>query len=214
MTLTKEKPNFRIIENYHEEIDMDGFEKDYLNPSMSVDDIRKKHDIGMHKYTKYAKEVRDKFGLEKKPRIHLGLIELPTLNGDLVEDMRYIKQHRSGRYTIIKVIGDERYYCGSFTNKDDARRVRDYLNRCNWDVDEIKRMDELYPYKYRKDALERAKKLYPEWKQLYLNSELTNKEISEKMDIPSGVYRHLRRMVREEYGLKYRPHVSKRGNYD
>ena len=211
MTATKHRPTFHIIENYQEEIDMDAFEKDYLNPHTSVESLRKKYDLGQFRYNRLAKEIREKNGLSRKPfKFSRADGSFPTFNGRFIDDMRYIRVWEKS-YSIQKVIDGNKYRLGTFEDLETAQRVRDYLISCDWDIDEFYRLKEKYKYARIPTALKKAEEKYPIWKKYYLNSLMSIGELNRMMNITDKMYYYLRKMIHEEYNISKRPYKNKRG---
>ena len=92
------KLNFRIVENYTDNIDFDELVKDYLDPTMTLDDICRKHDISRNKYYQVKKRIVEETGVEIKP----------CMIGRRVDEdknQRYIyKVDKGEKYRIIKTI--------------------------------------------------------------------------------------------------------------
>ena len=209
MSATKHRPNFKIIENYRDEsVDEYAFEKDYLNPNLTVPDLKKKYDLSQSQYNGLAEKVREKHNLLTKPHLRLWSDRLaPTFNGKFIYDMRYIRKWNHS-YSIQKVIDGEKHNCGMFPDLETAQKVRDHLIDCGWDLDEFNRIKE--EWKTRTPSYNKAVEKYPIWKKYYFNSLMSVDEINMMMNITSKIYYHLVRMIRAEYGITKRPTKSQR----
>lgn len=123
------RPNFRIIENYIDNIDFDELVKDYLDPTMTLDDICRKHDISRNKYYQFKKKIVEETGVKIKPCI-IGR----RVDDD--KDRRYISKVEKGeKYRIIKSINQKTHYFGVYDDYETAEEVRDLLIAHDWDVD-------------------------------------------------------------------------------
>ena len=123
------KLNFRIVENYTDDIDFDELVKDYLDPTMTLDDICRKHDISRNKYYQFKKRIVEETGVEIKPCI-IGR----RVDDD--KDNRYIyKIDTSDRYRVVKTLNQKTHYFGVYDDYETAEEVRDLLIAHDWDVD-------------------------------------------------------------------------------
>ena len=175
----KQRPNFRIIEG-ETPFDYDGFKKDYCDLSLTVADIRKKYDLGIAKYEKYASKVRQETGFTRTSR-RIVLIDSDTYIGKTTKGFR-----------IQKTIDGTKYHIGSFVDFESAQKARDYLVANDWSWEAIKKVYEKThgikrPSKLVKEAMEK----YDEFKDLYLYHNIHVSDIQRKLGINSYQYRCL-----------------------
>ena len=204
------KPNFRIIENYHAEVDYDSFKEDFLNPYMCVDEIKNKYGMTNSDWKEYRSKVLEDTGLKRKPSYTYGKLHYihdKYGTGNYIHNGKaeYIQKKTNG-YIIVKKWGKNAKYYGRYKDYDTAKYVRDKLVECDWDYTiGVQLMDKYSVHSKRKPSLETAKLVYNQFEDLYFHSDLKVTEILEKLGIGGRVYSYLVRMIRDNH-----PHIVNR----
>ena len=115
---------FRVIEGG---TDYDAFyldfKRDFLNPKVTMEDLMKKYKISRNRYNKLRQMVFDETGLVRKPQRYRG--SRPYIN---VKD---------GKWAIIKMLDGAKVHFGSYDNLDTAMKIRDELQKVNWDKEQL-----------------------------------------------------------------------------
>ena len=115
---------FRVIEGG---TDYDAFyldfKRDFLNPKVTMEDLMKKYKISRNRYNKLRQMVFDETGLVRKPQRYRG--NRPYIN---VKD---------GKWAIIKMLDGAKVHFGSYDNLDTAMKIRDELQKVNWDKEQL-----------------------------------------------------------------------------
>lgn len=113
---------FNIIEQKTKRLDLlyPKFKEDYMNPYLTVKQIKSKYNLTNGDYKHLRKEIMLDTGVQVKPKQYnkLGQADYPN---------RYIHKNQNG-YVIMK---NHKYY-GRFANLKDARKHRDELIKNNW----------------------------------------------------------------------------------
>ena len=142
----KEKINFNLVESSSNEIDeiYPTFKKDFLNPMMTVERIRKKYGIGKSQYKYLRQKVLNETNLKRKP----------TLRGGrrlVLEDSKYLVHHLNGTCSVFKKNEDgymQSY--GKYPSFGIAVYVRDKLIESYWDEDLARELKKEYSKKEKK----------------------------------------------------------------
>lgn len=201
MTVAKERPTFRIVENPSpSEIDYESFKVDFNNPFMTVDEIRKKYDLSPSRWNEYRKRAMDDLGLSRKPCYTYGKLRyVCDSNGEYI-------QKKSNGYIIVKKFGRKSKYYGRYADYDTAKMVRDELVKCDWNMNIGAMLMDKYSIARRSlPSLETAKLLYPDFKELYFHSPLSIRKILKELRIGRMTYSYLVKMIREDTGVTHRP---------
>ena len=135
--MASRKPNFRIVEApSHESYEylFDDFKKDYLDPFMNKDDIRKKYEIPTSLYKEWIGRIKKSENIDKMP------VVLP-----LTKEMQYIYK-LSDSYGIRKQINGEMHRYGYYEDLEIAKVIRDKLYYSNWDEDLAKELIDKYSF--------------------------------------------------------------------
>lgn len=186
---------FRIVEGNDcvDTIDVEEFKKDFLDPSLSVNDICEKHNISKNNYQRLKKEH---FPDTRKPFI---VNTAPICDID-----RYISQ-RDGGYVVSKRISGSQRYFGIWNTLEQARTVRDILESNNWDVGLYYELKEhsakSYPLK------NHCREIYDEFRRDYMGG-IPYKTLIKKYGITTHQYSVLSKWIREELGIKRKPTVG------
>ena len=199
-TQTDNRPNFRIIEGYEPDVDYEEFKKDFLDPYILVDELRKKYGISPRKYNEYRARVLKETGLWRKPNV----AQQRFLKGlPLTRDCQcaeYI-QNVNGDFLIVKTICYDTHYYGRYTDYETALKVRDILIENNWDKELGEELKRIYGKKRLRPSLDKAKELYDEYEYRYFNEKDTLVEdIKEEMGISKATYHYMLMLLREKHG--------------
>lgn len=197
MTLTREKPNFRIIENYEVDVDYEEFKRDFLNPLILKNELLEKYSISNKRYCDLRDRILNETGLLKKPSC-----TRPDVNAFPLNKMNYEHIQKVGDfYVVTKRIKYVNHYFGRYADYGTAKMVRDRLVESNWDLVLGAELKKLYAVKRSKPALERAKEVYDEFETRYFfDEDHTLKEICSEMKIKPSVYGYLLSLLREKHG--------------
>jgi len=187
--------NFRIVEYVPPVVDYEEFKEDFLNPMITVEELKEKYNLGRSEWNHYRSRVLEDTGLSRKPSTRMGVH--PTANYE------YIQKIGDG-YVISKTIGVNTRYYGRYTDYDTAKMVRDKLIESGWDNHLGMYLRDKYAIARRKPAYEKAVEIYPVFEDYYLNSSLTIPKIRERMGISQNCYRYLLAMVRDKTGIQHR----------
>lgn len=138
-TVNNKELNFRVVESSSNEIEdiYEEFKKDFLNPKMSVIEIKKKYDLGRAQYKHLRLQVLDETGLQEKPSLRGG-------RNLTIRDSRYIVIHKNGTATIFKSINKIKKNFGRYPNFESACLVRDKLVEENWNEDLAEKLKKKY----------------------------------------------------------------------
>lgn len=185
--------NFTIVENPPFEIDYPAFKQDFLNPFMSAKAIKEKYNLSPAKWNEQRKKVLDEEGISRKP--HKNQIDRFMLDSAT----EYIRTVSNG-YVIVKWFNCKAKYYGRYADFDTAMMVRNKLVESNWNDDLARYLKLQYgcEREYTKPAFEKAKTLYPVWKEEYINSEAYIKDINKKYGVTPKMYEYLVKMLRDE----------------
>ena len=200
MSVQTSKPNFRILEGCYPEVDYEEFKKDFLNPHILVDELRRKYNISLKVYHTLRKKVMKDTGVWKKPcqpQQHF-------INGVPIyreyKSAEYI-QEINGDYVIIKTTGYVTRHHGRYEDYETAKMVRDKLVACNWNLDVSNELKALYGKKHLKPSLEKARAVYDEYeKRYFFDREHTLAEIKKELNITGRMYDYLLMMLRDKHG--------------
>ena len=190
--MKKERPNFVIVENYDEDIDLEAMAKDYLDPSVSIPKLCKKYGISRKKYYSLKKHLVDMTGVEYKASYW---------GGRGVSNFEHIYETDSGHFKITKFIDGKSYHFGQYDSLDEAVLVRDDLIAHDWDRDyylkNIKR-------RYFESSGDPWKETFKKFKKDYLDG-MTVSELQKKYGLSNYRYYSLSASLRKEYGLSRKP---------
>lgn len=70
-------------------------------------------------------------------KYNLSFKELFELSKQIDEEDKYITKNSCGSYTVSKYVNGISEYYGSYTDKEEARKVRDELIKCKWDKEKL-----------------------------------------------------------------------------
>lgn len=205
MSISSDKPNFRIIEGNVPQIDYEEFKKDFLDVTMLAPAIKKKYNMTKSQWRDYRQRVLDETGLTEKPhRNHRMGIE-PNINSPfnhltgMCYNARYIQKRNNG-YIIVKKIKGKAKYFGRYDDYDTAEMVRDKLLESNWDDALGIILKEKYGVGRHNMGYAKAVKLFDEFEDKYFNSDERIVDIVSEMGISQRVYKFLLEMIREKHG--------------
>lgn len=207
MSEVKERPNFTISSRTPPEVDYEEFKKDFLDCFVSVDELKEKYGLTNSEFKVYRQRVLDDTGLKRKPTYSYRPIRFfGQANCGYRQNAEFIQEKNNG-FIISKTTDGHTKYFGRYRDYETAQIVRDKLLESNWDEN----VGTYYKNKYgvlrgdRKPAFDKAKEIYPEFKELYLNSDLPIKQILKRLNATQRVYSYLIKMVREDMGdMNYR----------
>lgn len=187
--MKKERPNFRIIENYEPDIDLEEFKKDYLDENTNIDEMCRKYDISRKKFYDIKKQALDGMGVKIKP--NRGRYACCS------NERRHIYK-ANNHYRVSKVIDSRVIYFGQYSSLDTAIKVRDLLIEHDWDYDyyfEVIRpqfggaLDFGIPKGFEED---------------YLDG-MTVNELREKYNMSLYQYYNISTMIKQKLGLHRKP---------
>ena len=118
---------FKIVEGDTDKLNRiyEDFKVDFLDASMSIDDLMRKYDVSFKNYNKLRKRACEEFGLKQKP------ISRAESN-HVIHEKSYI--HRYGKkWAVVKTVNHERVIFGIYEDFEEAKNVRDLLLANNWD---------------------------------------------------------------------------------
>ena len=189
----KKRPNFKIVENYSVDVDMDELAKDYLDKSVSVDDICEKYGISRNKYYILKRELVEMTGVEFKQTAWGGNPNRPSKIKNIYK--------RNNRYRIAKTIQNKTYYFGEYDNIEEAVYVRDIMEKHGWDK---KYYEEHVKKQFFKSYNESFGVFFDSFKKDYLEG-MTIPKLREKYELSAYRYYYLSALIREEMGLARKP---------
>lgn len=120
--------NFRIVEGlYADESCFGEFEKDYLNPEMTIKQMREKYSpiITKKMFSEWIRQIHKKHNLTRKPTV-----------------AKYYSEERGGYY-IRKNINGKTTYLGRIKRDKGIEVLNRAIQACKdleWDVDKCKQM--------------------------------------------------------------------------
>ena len=202
MTEAKERPTFRIVENPHPvKIDFDEFIRDFSNPYMTINDIKKKYDMTESIWQEYRAKGLEHLGIDRKPCYTYG--KWAYVRGP--NTASFIQKKPNG-YIVVKTFGRNTKYYGRYADYDTAKLVRDKLVESDWDYKTgVMLMDKYSIHRKRIPALDRAKLIYPQFEELYFHSPKGIREILKDLGISRMVYSYLIQMIRKNHNVQSRP---------
>lgn len=100
------------------------FKEDFLNPTVTIDDLRSKFDLSHRMYNVLRSRVLKETGLKRKPQ--------KRPNSKVIGKHTYI-QSNNGTYRIVKYIDGCLQNFGNYKDLETAIKVRDKLIACDWD---------------------------------------------------------------------------------
>lgn len=128
------RPNFVIVENPVDEFDWEEFKRDYLDDTMSVDDICKKYDISKKRYYSHRKRLIEETGVSFKPNA----INNRSLR---FNDMKHIYHiGLTGKYRVSRFKKKRSYFFGNYDSLEIAKEVRDLLIEHDWSQEYYKKV--------------------------------------------------------------------------
>ena len=187
--------NFNIVERTPTVIDYECFKKDFLNPNISVDNLRELYNLTRAEYRHYRDRILEETGLSRKPAKYGRDTQI---TGD-----EFI-QNRYNGFAVVKTTDNVTKWYGRYKDLETARYVRDKLVESGWDDIVGYKLKEKYALKRMKPSESKAEQCYSEFKELYFDSEYTIAEIREIMGLTHRVYLSLLAMIKKEYGRLYR----------
>lgn len=196
MIESKKKPNFRFVEYVPPVVDYEEFKEDFCNCFMTIPEIKEKYNLTNSEFAEFRKRVLEDTGLKKKPTYTYRPVHF-------FESDTYIQKKNNGYIIVRKFMGHAKYF-GRYVNYDIAKMVRDKLVECDWDESVAMVLMEKYGLKKATPMLDYAKEVYPQFKELYINSDYKVSEIMELLGLTQRGYRHCLGMIHDEYGMNYR----------
>ena len=100
------------------------FKKDFLNPSNTVDDLKRKFDLSRKEYNNLRSKVFNETGLKRKP--------CSRQQNIIITDDTYLNCTKNEKYIIMKSVDGEMKYFGQYDTKEEALKVRNKLIKQNW----------------------------------------------------------------------------------
>lgn len=194
---------FRVIENYEPVVDYDEFKKDFLNPLTRSSDLKEKYGLSKTRWRDYKNRVCDECNIARKPiaKYHSQIIRKAFPNLAPPKGMEYI-QRKQGGYIVVKTFDRHCYYFGRYKSLECAKKVRDKLVMCDWNLTVGEELKEKYGLKrgWFKPAKIKALQYYDEFEQLYLFSDMPVVDIKKKMNLTSSMYKYLTDEIHHRHG--------------
>lgn len=201
-----DKPTFTIVEShYTDDVDYDEFRKDFLDPSTRVPDLKKKYSLSYRDYKNLSSKVCKEENIEKKPTSYKNY-NLPKVL-DTYGTTKYIQVTRGNKFRIYNANNTRKRYCGTYDDLETAMKIRDKMVESNWDEDVIVELMDEYSNNNWNTAYNDAKRLYPVFKEHYFKDKDNIIDVNKKLGVRRSVYPILRRMIKDEYGIRSRPRV-------
>ena len=201
MSEAKSRPNFRIVEYVAPTVDYELFKEDFLNSFMTIPEIKEKHNLSNSEFKEYRSRVLEDTGLSRKPTYTYRPTQLfGSANRTRRVDGEFIQEKPNGFIVVKTLCGKTKYY-GRYREYETAKMVRDKLVESDWDDALGGLLKDKYGCKRGefKPALEKAKSIYPEFKDLYLNSDMQIIDILEYFGVSQRIYKYLINMIRDEF---------------
>lgn len=196
---SKSRPNFNIIEGYEVNVNYEEFKKDFLNPYISVIELREKYGMSNRVYKKYRSKILKETGLSRKPtQNYQKFIKGLPISHEFV-NRDYIRRIGDS-FTVVKTTGYSTHYFGRYDNFETALMVRDKLVEHNWNIEYGNELKALYSKTRAKPSLALAVKIYDEFEKRYFAREQPISEIKEDMNISKQTYSYLLKLIRNKHG--------------
>ena len=193
----KARPNFRIVEGGSQiDVDMDELKKDYMDSTMSVDMILKKHNITRSKYYKLKPKIVEATGEPVKPSRFGG-------NPVFIDVGKYITQDPfSKKYRVAKYIDGMLKHFGRYKTFEEAKQVRDIMIEHEWDWKFY--WENIRP-KYHTGYI--SEDIFPDFERDFLDG-MSIKDLQKKYGLSDYHYSNLATSVKHKYGLSRKPMVK------
>ena len=118
--------NFNLIEGNYIDLPSEklpDFEKDYLDPSLKSEEVRKKYDLSKKQYSRVTQAIREKYGLIRRPYAHA---------------KHFYRQ--GNRWYIFKTTKNERIFYGSLPvsmfSETDMETIIKKCRKLSWNIPE------------------------------------------------------------------------------
>lgn len=193
--------NFTIVEGYTVDVDYDEFKKDFLSCEYNLEELRKKYDLSSRQYREFQSKVLKETGLSKKPRKP----SKHTISVFGNPKNRYISTHnnRKKKWRVGKSFGDSIYlYFGAYATLEEARVVRDFMERNDWSQEIY---DLIRPKKFfKKRPFEHEEEVFKEFEEDYLGG-VKYVELCAKYGLTNCAYNKLSERIKKTHNLVYKP---------
>ena len=192
------KVNFRIIDGdkWNSKVDYEQLKLDYLNPSISVKEILKKHNISRGEYYRQRKIIVEETGVKIKPSYNGG-------TSQIVDVMRYITQDPlSQKYRVQKYIDGMLRHYGRYKDLEEAIRVRDALIEHDWDWQYY--WENIRPHVFTEFPFSSRKDIADDFEKDYLDG-MTGKQLKKKYGLSAYHYNNLSTSIKHKHGLTRKP---------
>lgn len=129
---------FSIVEgdsNYLNTIYND-FKSDFINPEVTVKDLRVKYDLSKLNYRRLRDKVLAETDLKGKPSVTRRKYNV------MISDTTYIHKRPNGNFIVCKQFNGVKNNFGTYEDFETAKLVRDKLLKSDWDKslgDELKK---------------------------------------------------------------------------
>lgn len=194
--------NFNIIENYEPDFDYEDAKRDWIDPTLSTKEVREKYELSHARYRDFTTRVKKETGVYRKPTMN----REPYFTNS--KNAQYIRKI-DDRFIVTKIRNNRTLFHGLFDDYETALLVRDKMVASDWDYDLGVLLLDKYGHRRVAPNLEKAKELYPIYREEYLNSDKLVSEIREELNIPTRVYNYLCTLIHKEFGNYSRVHIQR-----
>lgn len=109
---------------YFTEEDYQAFKQDYIHSTLSMNQLKEKHNVTSHNMRKSVSRIIKETGFRRTS----------TTN----RPVKYYVKTRGGKYTVIRKRNNKRTHFGTYDTEEEARKVVDELKKVNWDKNQLK----------------------------------------------------------------------------
>ena len=116
--------NFNLVDGDYVDFESihDDFVQDYLfDNALSSDDLRKKYDLTIREFWRFAREVREEYGITRRPKRGLS-------------ECKYYYPVNQG-FKVAKMIDGKSKYFGYFKSEEIAKIFVEVCKKKEWDID-------------------------------------------------------------------------------
>lgn len=195
------KLNFRIVEGSSvDNIDMEEFTRDYMDLTVSKQEILDKYDLTNGQYYKRIKRIKDETGF-CRPRGYNPNKQYPNR----------IMENDSGTYRIVKHFYTKHNVQSTRSvtvpDYETALKVRELLDECNWEEDAVQEIRDKYGVRrgfsarsmIHSPVKSEALTKYDEFKELYFDKSLRIVDIRDRLGLTRWQYTCLKNELEHEY---------------
>ena len=194
----KDKPRFRIIDGdkWTSDVDFEQLKIDYLNPTITVDEILKKHNISRGEYHRQRKKIVEETGVPVKPSVHGGQPKIHNSSEYITYDS-LAQKFRVSKY----IKGMLRHY-GRYKTLEEAQRVRDVMIDHDWDWDFY--WENIKPSYFTNFPLASREEVMDDFEKDYLAG-MTGRELMKKYGLTPHYLSTLSTSIKHKHGLMRKP---------